>query len=283
MSAKPELSILITSYKNPALLKLCIKSIQRNTQGIDYEIIVADSETQEETRDVVRENFPEIVFLQNEKNIGFGGLVNQMLPVAKGNNFFIINADIIVKKGSVERLLSFLKSQEGVGMVGPKLINFDKTIQQSCFKFYSPLTVVYRRTFLGKMPFAKKHLEKFTLKKEQQTGKPIEVDWLMGSAMMVSAEAVEKVGKFDVNPDKFQMYFEDVDWCWRFWEKGYKIFYYPEVEVFHYHGKGSAERKGAFNSLLFNKLARMHVYSGIKFFIKHSGEPNPHKHKKVDG
>lgn len=279
MSARTELSVLITSYKNPALLKLCIKSIQRNVVGIAYDIIVADSETQEETYDVMRESFPEIKFLPNKNNVGFGGLVNQMLKVADSEIFFVINADIIVKNDAINELYKFLKGHDEVGIVGPKLINFDNTVQQSCFRFYSPLTVLYRRTFLGKMDFAKRHLEKFTLKQEQEENRIMEVDWLMGSAMMVSGSAVKKVGNFDVNPDKFCMYFEDVDWCRRFWENDYKVIFNPRIEVFHYHGKGSAKKEGALNSLLFNRLARMHVYSGIKFFIKYLGKPNPHQEK----
>jgi len=270
---KPELSILITSYKNPALLKLCIKSIRANTKGIDYEIIVADSNTDEATRDVMREYFSDIKFLPNFKNVGFGRLVNQMLDIAQGEFYFIINADIIIKNSSINDLLEYIKARPQVGIVGPKLINFDNTVQQSCFKFYSPLTVLYRRTLLGKFGFAKKHLDEFMLKEQQKTEEAIETDWIMGSAMMVRGKAASEVGKFD---KRYFMYFEDVDWCWRFWQNGYKVIYNPLIKVFHYHGKASAS-KNVLNSIFFNKYARIHIASGIKFFWKFAGKKNPHR------
>ncbi|MEA1926328.1 MAG: glycosyltransferase family 2 protein [Patescibacteria group bacterium] len=268
----PELSILITSYKNSALLKLCIKSIQRSVKGIGYEIIVADSATEEDSYDVMRECFFDIKFLPNQTNVGFGKLVNSMLKIAKGKFYFIINADIIIKNNAVETLVRFLKENDDVGIVGPKLINFDNTVQQSCFKFYLPFTVLCRRTFLGRFPFAKKHLEKFLMKHEQETQDVIEADWIMGSAMMASKKAVDEVGLFD---ERFFMYFEDVDWCWRFWEKGYKVVYLSKVRVFHYHGQASAS-KNTLNSIFFNRYARIHIISGIKFFLKYYRKADPH-------
>lgn len=271
---KPEISILITSYKNPALLKLCINSIKKNiNEKVSYEIVVADSDTQEETYDLMREHFSGVIFLPNKKNVGFGKLVNPMIKVAKGRFLFILNADIIIKDNAINSLIEFLKKNKDVGIVAPKLINFDGSVQQSCFGFYSPLTVLYRRTFLGKFSFAKKHLERFLFTEEQRSSKLIEADWVMGSAMMTSAEAVDKVGLFD--DKKFFLYFEDVDWCWRFWKMGYKVVYIPWIKVFHYHGKAS-ESKNVIKSLFFNKYARMHISSGIKFFLKHFWERNPH-------
>ncbi len=274
---KPELSIIIASYKQPELLKLCIGSIQKNTKGVEYEIISVDGETEEATYDVMRENFPEINFIPNHYNVGFAKLVNQGLDVARGEHYLIINADIIIKNDAISKLLEYIKEKPEVGIVGPKLINFDNSIQESCFRFYSPLTVVYRRTFLGKLSFAKKHLERFVSK----NNKTAEADWLMGSAMMTSKGAVKNVGPMD---EKYFMYFEDVDWCWRFWENDYKVMYHPKVSVFHYHGKASAS-KSAVKSVLFNKYTRIHIRSAIKFFLKNFGKKNPHdkfknKHNK---
>jgi len=95
----------------------------------------------------------------------------------------------------------------------------------------------------------------------------------MGSAMVVRKKAVDEVGVFD---GRYFMYFEDVDWCWRFWEKGHKVIYNPLIKVFHYHGKASAS-KNVVNSIFFNKYARIHIGSGVKFFLKFAGKKNPHK------
>lgn len=136
-----------------------------------------------------------------------------------------------------------------MGIAAPKLLNFNGTLQYSCFRFYQPLTIVYRRTFLKNFGFAKKHLNWF-LMEDYDHKKPKEVDWVMGSAMVVSKKAVEKTGFMD---PRFFMYMEDVDWCRRFWENGYKVVYYPFSQMHHYHGKASA-RGGFFRSLFSTSL-----------------------------
>ena len=126
------------------------------------------------------------------------------------------------------------------------------------------------------VPFSpiKKELDRFLMKDKLHSKDSYwEADWIMGSAMLVSRKALEKVGRMD---KRFFMYMEDVDWCWRFWQKGFQVIYYPKAEVFHYHGKQSAGRN-FFGDLLFNKYTHIHIASGIKFFWKHRGEKNPHQ------
>ncbi|MDP2837720.1 MAG: hypothetical protein Q8O53_00385, partial [Candidatus Moranbacteria bacterium] len=131
-------------------------------------------------------------------------------------------------------------------------------------------TILYRRTWLGKLPFAKKHLRWFTLA-DQDLTTPTAVDWIIGSAMLVSREKAGAVGLVD---DRFFMYMEDVDWCRRFWEQHFQVVYYPETFVYHYHAKGSA-RGGFFGSLLFNRLTWYHIESAVKYFLKYWSKPLP--------
>jgi len=265
-----ELSIIITSYRNPELLKVCIDSICRNIEILDYEIIVADSATEEKTELMMESDYPNIRFIASKENIGFSGTVNGGLKVAQGEHILILNGDTIVKKETIERLLDYIKKNPDAGIVAPQLLNFNETYQSSTFRFYTPLTIVYRRTFLGKLGFARKHLSRFLMKDfDHQSIR--EVDWVMGSALMTSRQAIEKVGLMD---DQFKLYFEDTDWCRRFWECGYRVIYFPEAQIYHYHGRGSAS-KGVFRSLLSNKLTWIHIGSAIKYFIKYFGKPLP--------
>jgi len=265
-----ELSISVNSFKNPELLKLCLDSIKKNVLDVDHEIIVADSETDEDTEIMMREEYPEIKFFPHKKNVGFQNLLKKGIEASRGKYLFFLNGDILVTKNSIKKLLDFIKGNPKVGMVGPKLLNFNGTFQYSCFHFYEPITVFYRRTFLKNFGFAKKHLDWF-LMKERDHGKLIEADWIMGSAMLTSRVAIQKVGLMD---SRFFMYMEDVDWCRRFWEKGYKVVFYPFSEMYHYHGKASG--KGSFfYSIFFNKLTWIHIFSAIKYFIKYKGKPIP--------
>ncbi len=265
-----KLSIIVTSYKNPELLKVCLNSIKKNLILTDFEIIVVDSATEERSELMMKEYFPEIKFIPSEKNIGFGRLVKKGYNTSQGEFILILNGDIIVKDKAIERLLNYIENNPKVGIVGPKLLNFNTTLQYSCLRFPTPLTIIYRRTFLGRLWFAKKNLDSF-LMKEFNHQEEKEVDWLMGSALMTSRKAIKKVGLMN---EKFKMYFEDTDWCRRFWDNGWKIIYLPTSEMYHYHGRGSVG-KGVIQSLLFNKLTWIHIKSAIIFFGEYLGKPLP--------
>ncbi len=265
-----KLSVIVNHYRTPEVLKICLKSIKENLSdaGFDWEIIVADSATIEKTGEMMEENFPDIIFISFEKNAGFGKLVNSAIKKAKGEYLFIINADILAEeKKTIEKMLSYIEKNNDIGMIGPKLLNVNNTIQQSCFRFYTPLTVICRRTALGKTFFGKKILRYFLMEDvfgNKNITEPIPVDWLMGSAMLVRKSDLEKVGIFD---EIFFMYFEDVDWARRFWENGLKVIYFPESVMYHYHFQ-SSKKKSLFDSLL-SKYARIHIKSALKYFVKY--------------
>jgi GT2 family glycosyltransferase len=239
-------------------------------QNLSYEVIVSDSATQEDTKELMREEFPSDTFFPHEKNVGFGRLVNKALDHATGEFVFLINSDVILTPDSISILLNFLKQNSDVGIVGPKQLHFNNTLQKTCFHFYKPITIVYRRTFLKHTSFGKKHLAWFEMSDyNHKTQK--DVDWIIGSAMMIPRAYIEKIGKLDT---RFFMYMEDVDWCRRFWQFGYRVVYLPEAIVYHYYGKGSA-KGGFFRSLLFNRLTWAHISSAIKYFWKYLGKSNP--------
>ena len=264
------LSIAINNFKNPELLRLCLESVRRNVKGVEYELIVADSMTDEQTSLMMREDYPDVQFFPFKENVGFQRLVKQGIEASKGKYILLLNGDILVSAGSVEKLVTFLQQHPDVGMVGPKLLNFNGTLQYSCFRYYKPITIVFRRTFLRHLASAKRHLDWF-LMKEYDHQEPQEVDWLMGSSLLVSREAVKKVGLMD---PQFFLYMEDVDWCRRFWESGYKVVHYPGAEMHHYHGKASG-KSGFLRSLFSNRLTWTHIASAIKYFWKYRGKSVP--------
>ncbi len=270
-----ELTIAINGYKSPELLRLCLRSIEQHlsSSGIDYEIIVTDSATEEDTEMLMREEFPLLRFFPFEKNVGFKTLINTSLREAKGEYIFLINSDIIFTKDTFPEMLHYLKEHNEIGILAPKQLNFNGTLQQSCFRFYKLETILYRRTWVGKLPFARKHLRWF-LMSEYDHKEPKAVDWVIGSAMLVSKKNAEKVGPMD---DRFFMYMEDVDWCRRFWEHQLEVVYYPKALVYHYHAKGSAQG-GFLLSLLFNRLTWYHIQSAFIYFKKYWKKEIPQHH-----
>ncbi len=256
------LSILIINYKNPALLRLCLKSLERTLNPkLDYETLVVDISSEIETQNVVLEEFPKVKLVPFKDNIGYTKGVNEGIKESRGNYLLILNPDIVPLKDSLETLLDYMKKNKDVGLAGPQLLNFDGSPQQSCFGFYNAITIGYRR--VDHLPFKKKVLKKFLLGGEDLSGvRP--VDWLMGSALMASRDAVNKVGLMD---EKFFLYFSDVDWAKRFWENGYKVVYYPLVKIYHYHRRIS-KRNAWIVDVLVNRQSRQHIKDGFRYLYK---------------
>jgi hypothetical protein len=261
---KPELSIIITHYKTPHLLLSCLKSIKENITSIEHEVFVCDSEANTGTAFLIKYHHPEIEHLAFRKNAGYAKLVNEGLKRAKGEFILILNADTVIDdEKSILEMMKYLNENKGVGLVGPKLINIDDSIQKSYFKEYTLGAVLARRTFWKKTFWGKRALEKFEF---QKTGKnePFEVDWIMGSAMMTKKEYVGKIGLMD---ERYFMYFEDVDWCHRFRDQGFKVYYLPRATIRHFHLKASDSKRGIVD-IFTNKLTRTHIASYIKYLLK---------------
>lgn len=268
-----KLSIIITNYKTPGLLKLCIESLKKSLSNGDYEIIVVDGESEEETQEMILDFLPQVKFIPFSKNIGFPRLVNAGLKKIDPNNKYvlILNADIINNDNAVQKMITYMEENPDIGILGPKLLSFNNDIQFSCFRFYTPWSIVCRRTALGKTKWGEKVLKDFLMKEwDRKTVK--DVDWVQGSAMMIKREALDKVGLMD---ERFFMYFEDVDWCRRFWENGYRVTFYPEAAMYHYHGQASAPKKGILTTV-YNKYIWVHIISALRYFIKYYNKKVPH-------
>ncbi len=259
------LSIIIVNYKQPELLRLCLKTL-RNTLSKDFshEIIVMDSASSVETRNVAVEEFSGIRYIPFKENVGYTHMVNEGLQAALGETFFIMNSDILPLAGSIEEMYRFLTENPKVGLIGPQLLNFDGSPQQSCFRYYTPLTIVYRRTPLGWLPFGKKALDRFYMK-DKDLSKPCPAEWLSGSALMGTIIAANKVGPMD---PKLFLYMSDVDWPRRFWENGYQVLFYPSSRMYHYHHRHSRSWLGMLDAL-FNPQTHQHLRDAFRYFRKY--------------
>ncbi|MDX1536025.1 MAG: glycosyltransferase family 2 protein, partial [Candidatus Spechtbacterales bacterium] len=204
--------------------------------------------------------------ITSNSNLGFGKAANRGIVQAKGEYIVVMNSDVIIPEPqNITVMLEYLERNPDVGLVGPKLLNFDNSHQPSAFRYYTPLSIVLRRTPLGKTSWGKEKIDKFMMRDyENLTETPTEVDWLMGSIMATKKSYIEKIGLFD---ERFFMYMEDVDLCRRYWENDLKVIYYPLAAVYHFHGRAS-RTKNIFFALL-NKYTRTHLMSAIKYFKKH--------------
>ncbi|MBI3671347.1 glycosyltransferase family 2 protein [Candidatus Azambacteria bacterium] len=263
---KPKLSIIVNHYKTPDVLRVCLDSIRENVFDIPYEVLVTDSETDKIVKKDIESFYPEIFFIEHEKNVGFSKIVNDAIKAAKGEFLFIINADIVFKdKESIKILIDHMERHNDIGVLGPKLFNIDGSLQHTYFRDYTFLTILARRTFFGKTKFGGKILNKFTYKEMDGASDPFDVKWLMGSAYLVKKSVMERFpGYFD---ERFFMYFEDVDFCERMRRNGLRIVYFPGSEFTHYHSRASYGGYGSLD-IFSNKMARAHIKSYLKYLWK---------------
>lgn len=272
------LSVIIINYKTPSLLKQCVKSIKKNTPSCDYNIIVVDNNSEDGSAEMIEDDFADVVLIANKENLGFPRAVNQAIRKSKSKYILLLNPDITVLKGSLDTMMKYMDEHESIAVLGPKLINPNGSIQYSCFKWFtSPRVALYRRTPFGKLTGKKEMIDDFLMADwDHKTGR--EVAWILGSCMMVSRKAIDQVGLMD---ERFFMYMEDVDWCRRFWKNGWKVYYYPEVEVVHYYARASAAESNFFLSM-FNRQTRIHIKSAIKYFFKYFKEDKDSRTPKMN-
>jgi len=258
-----EISFILLNYKQKGLIKQSIKGINQCNIQMLYEIIVVDNNSNDGCIGMIQKEFPKILTLQLPKNVGFAAGNNAGIKASTGRYIIIMNPDIALTENTVENLLHFLQTHPNAGMVGPKLINPDGTIQFSCCRFPNFLTPLYRRTILGKFAFAKKSINSY-LMKDWDHKSTKKVDWLFGAFLVIKKDSFEKAGYFD---ERFFLYYEDLDLCRRFWEKNLEVWYAHDIKLVHYHQRLSAKKQGIVS--LFDKSTRTHISSSIKYLIKY--------------
>ena len=255
------ISIIILNYQTKNLVKYCIKGIKFLNLNLDYEIIVVDNVSNDGIEEMIRENFSEVKFIQAKKNRGYAAGNNLGIKSARGKYILILNPDVVVLEGAIEKMYEFMETHPEAGLLGPRLNSPDGSLQETCYRFPKFFTPFFRRTFLGKLWFVKKHLDQFLMRDyDHQTAR--KVNWLQGSCLIARSKAIGEVGLLD---ERFFTYFEDTDWCKRFWQKNWEVWYLPEIEIIHYHGQASSG--GLLN--IFKKPTRIHIASWLKYFWKY--------------
>lgn len=228
------LSVVIVSYNVKSYLLNCIRSVQKSAQHIQTEIIVVDNASADQSVEAVSREFSDVILIKNEVNRGFGSACNQGLTIANGKYLLILNPDTLVEEHAFEKLLGFGDENPDAGLIGCKILNEDGSLQLACRRsFPTPWIAFTRLSGLSKL-FPKSSLfSRYNLTFLDEN-RPYEVDAISGSFMLMSRYAYEKVGGFD---ERFFMYGEDLDLCFRIKQAGFKVVYRPEASIIHFKGK----------------------------------------------
>ncbi len=257
-----DLSIIIITYNSRVPVEACLSSIEAHEPSCAYETIVIDNASVDGTAAAVAGRFPRVRVVANDENLGFSRAVNQGIRLSGGRAILIINPDIVVGDGSIDRLMEFMDAHPDAGIVGSKLVYPDGRLQHSCRSFYTMSALIYRRTFLGRLfPRAKPLREHLLLDYDHET--PRKVDWLIGACMLVRREALAKVGAMD---ERFFLYFEDIDWCYRMKSLGWSVYYVPASVMVHTYERASA-RSILRQPFLLHMLSLMRYYEKWNMFF----------------
>ena len=250
-----DLSIIIVNWNTKDLLLQCLESVYQTIKRIEMEVFVVDNGSIDGSVVAAKERFPEVKFIQNEINLGFAMANNQALRLAKGRYLLLLNPDTQVKKGAIERLISFMDAHSEAGGAGAQLLNSDGSRQNSIANFPSLATELLNKSLLRWL------FPKAFPGKERNYPEPIEVDSVIGACMIIRQDAIEQVGLLD---EDYFLFLEETDWCYRMKRAGWKIYHVPQAEIYHFQGKGVEIEK---------KKARVEYYrSRYHFFKKNRGE-----------
>jgi GT2 family glycosyltransferase len=251
-----DLSVIIVSYNVKPFLEQALCTVKKAIEGLSAEVFVVDNGSGDGSVQLVRERFPWVRLLANDTNLGFARANNMAILRARGRFICLLNPDTLVREDTFRVSLDYIKNHPRVGAVGCKILNPDGSLQLACRRsFPTPWTAFTKVTGLSALFPGSRLFGRYNLT-YMDPDQEVEVDALSGSFMMVRKEAIREVGLLD---EQFFLYGEDLDWCFRIQEKGWKIVYIPHTRIIHY--KGQSTREAPFDSLRV-------FYGAMRIFVK---------------
>ena len=252
-----KLSVIIVNYNSCDDLARCLASLREHPPSCPHVVVVVDNASSEPALEALRARHPDVRWVMNEENVGYARGVNRGLAEVDAEWALVLNPDIQVPPGAIDALLAVGEARPRAGVLGPQLLNEDGSIQASARRFYTLRTLLLRRTPLGRVfPDSRSVREHLMLDFDFRSERA--VDWVLGGAMLVRRAARERTGPLD---ERFFLYFEDVDWCFRMWQAGWEVLYTPASSMVHKHRRASAG--GALRRAFW-----LHMGSMISFYEK---------------
>jgi GT2 family glycosyltransferase len=230
------MTIIIVSWNAKKYLEECLDSIVNRPLPHDTEVIVVDNASSDGSPDAVRDAFPAVRLIRNDDNYGFAKANNVGIAASTGEYVFFINSDVVVKAGCFEKMITYMDGHQDVGVLGPKILRPNGAVQRSCMGFPTLWNSLCRALALDSIfPGIKLFGGEMMTYWPHDDIRPVDV--ITGCFWMVRRKALRAAGPLD---ERFFFYGEDIDWCKRFHDEGWKVVFYPEGEAIHYGGASSA-------------------------------------------
>ena len=231
-----DIAVIIVNWNTREDLRRCLKSLTAESSPVvDYEILVVDNASTDGSAQMVTAEFPKVHLLVNQENLGFSRANNQAIALSESHYIFLLNSDAAIHPGALETLVTYADAHPEAGILGPKVLNSDGTLQFSCRRFPSLGAGFFRNTYLGRL-FPNNKFARDYLMAEFDHAQSLAVDWVSGCAMFLRRDLITEIGDLD---ERFYMYCEDVDICQRTWNAGSEVVYVPDAVVTHAIGRSS--------------------------------------------
>jgi GT2 family glycosyltransferase len=263
-----EASVIIVSFNTKDVLRECLESVERESDGLRIETLVVDNHSSDGSPEMVENEFPRVRVLRSTVNLGFGAANNLAIQTAGGRYLILLNSDAFLCPGSLRAAVNNMNLHPEVALAGARLVGRDFSWQPSARMFPSVFSDALVLTGLAARFPRSRFFGRFDRTWADQS-ESAEVDWVPGAFSIVRAKVLEKVGLFD---PRFFMYSEEVDLCRRIKMAGYEIWYWPDIQIVHIGGESSRQIKDLeLSSSGSTQLVRWRMRSTLLYYRKHHG------------
>ena len=230
-----DVSIIIVNWNTRKLLLECIDSIIEQTTEVTYEIIVVDNASSDDSVLSLKERFHQVRIIENKENLGFSKANNQGIALSTGRNICLVNSDVVILENSIDKLVRHLDENKTIGLIVPMTVDRNYKIRENVRRFPNLWNIFCESFFLHRL-FKKSTFFHGRAIPTSKYSTLYEVESVSGCFMIVRRSAMNNVGLLD---EDFFFYTEDVDWCKRFFDAGWKIVYLSDVKSIHLGGESS--------------------------------------------
>ncbi|MCX6359128.1 MAG: glycosyltransferase family 2 protein [Armatimonadetes bacterium] len=234
---QPDLSIVIVNWNTRDMLRDALNSLLQPGSDLRLQVIVVDNASVDGSAAMVRSEFPMVKLVANTGNAGYAEGNNQGMRVAEGRHTLLLNPDVVVPPGTLEGAVHALETDPKIGALGCRLIGTDGETQRSVRGFPTPGSILWEALGLSRLcpsspVFGAYRMTTFDYSSQADVDQP------MGTFLLLRGEAVRQVGLLD---ERFPIFFNEVDWCYRAKRGGWRIVYTPTVQIKHYGGASTGQ------------------------------------------
>lgn len=238
--------MVMVNYNTRDMLARALSTLFDSRPRASLEVVVVDNASRDGTLDMLRDRFPQVRRVANDRNVGHAVGCNDGMAQASGRYVLLLDTDTIVHEGAVDTLAAYLDAHPRVGAVGPKVLNIDGTLQGTVKSLPTPMAALFgRHSPLTRLFPGNRFSRRYLVYLQEEPRRPFAAGSVSSCALMARREAIELAGPMD--PRHF-IYWDDVDWCRAIWEAGYEVHYVPQATIVHDEHKGGS-RAGRKQSL----------------------------------